>query len=405
MKRAALTLTIVVAVIAAAIGLFKLVENGSIREPTTKNNVPVVFSNDRMLLELWSTYKSDILEEGTLRALDKSQNNLTTSEGQSYTMIRALWMDDKETFDKVWQWTKYNMQREDKLISWRFGEKSNGEYGIQTEQGGQNTATDADVDIAYALVMASTRWKEAGYLYDSQSMIKSIWQKEVVRVNGDPVLVSNDIERMNKDSVLVNPSYFAPYAYRIFAKIDPENDWKALIDSSYSISFASADSNLDTKTSSGLVPNWVRIDRETGVLFADETQSTDYGYDAFRTPWRLALDLRYNQEPRAKQVLSKFSTLKDSWADNQKLASVYSHNGAIKENDSVPASYGANIGYFITESPTQAKEIYEKQLLVNYNPDSQSWKTELSYYDDNWAWFGMALYLNQLPDLASAYGK
>ena len=32
-------------------------------------------------------------------------------------------------------------------------------------------------------------------------------------------------------------------------------------------------------------------------------------------------------------------------------------------------------------------------------PDFQDWKTPLGYYDDNWAWFGIALYNNFLDDL------
>ena len=393
-------IVIVSSVIAVIIGI----QRGIITEPTTEDNVPIVFSNQRMLGELYSTYKRTILEPGTLRALDNTQEkNLTTSEGQSYTMMRAVWSDDQDTFSQVWQWTKDNMQRDDKLISWRFGQLPDGRYGVQTDNGGQNTATDADVDIAYALIMASNRWKTATYLYDADAMINAIWQKEVVLVNGQPTLASNDIERNNTESILINPSYFAPYAYRIFAKVDPAHDWNGVVDSSYSLLAMSSDAKLDMKSSSGLVPDWARLDRTTGTLTADTTLSTTYGYDAFRTPWRLALDYRYNKEPRARQILEKFSRLQSDWDERTRLASIYRHDGSIETDDSVPASYGANLGYFMIESPNTATDIYRKQLLSRYNPDSQSWDDTLSYYDDNWAWFGMALYLEQLPDLAGLY--
>lgn len=405
MKRNVLIVSsIAVLTVVAMVAIFLGVRSGTISEPRNQYGTPVVFSDNRMLLELWSKYKQTILEKDTLRALDKSQDNITTSEGQSYTMMRAVWMDDQETFDKAWQWTKDNMQREDKLISWRFGKLADGSYGIQTDRGGQNIATDGDVDIAYSLIMAANRWKQDKYLYDAKPMIEAIWDKAVVNVNGQPVLVSNDIERLNQQSVLVNPSYFSPYAYRVFAKVDPAHNWNGVVESSYSVLFAAADSTLGTDKSAGLTPNWVRMDRTTGQLSRDQSLDANYGYDAFRTPWRLTLDYRYNKDVRAKQLLQKSSVLSKDWQERGRLASVYGHDGRVVTDDSVPASYGASLGYFILEKPEQAKEIYERKLLVNYDPDTQGWKYELSYYDDNWAWFGMALYLEQLPNIAGSYG-
>ena len=407
MKRnIAIVTVVVIATLAAMTAIFFAVRSGELSAPRNTSGTPVVFSNNRMLLELWGRYKQTILEKGTLRALDKSQNDITTSEGQSYTLMRAVWMDDRETFDTAWKWTKDNMQRDDNLIAWKFGDQGGGKFGILTEQGGNNIATDADVDIAYALIMASNRWKEDDYLYDAKPMLDSIWEKAVVDVNGQPVLAANDIERKNESSIIVNPSYFSPYAYRVFAKVDTARDWSGLVDSSYDILFAASDSTLNTSKSSGLTPNWIRVDRASGeVKPAGSGLDTNYGYDAFRTPWRLTLDYKYNKEVRAKQVLSKYTTLSDDWQKRGQLASIYSHDGKVVTDDSVPAQYGASLGYFMLEKPSQAKEIYERQLISNYDPDNQGWRYPLSYYDDNWAWFGIALYLDQLPDIAGQYGS
>jgi len=404
-KNVLIVTTIIFMTIIAIIAVFFGVRSGVISEPRTETGAPVVFSSNRMLLELWGRYKQTILEGGTMRAIDKSQDNITTSEGQSYTLMRSVWMDDQETFDKAWQWTKDNMQRDDKLLSWKFGKRPDGSYGIQTHVGGQNTATDADVDVAYALIMASNRWKEDKYLYDAKPIIEAIWEKQVVIVNSKPVLAANDIERLNPDSILVNPSYFAPYAYRVFAKVDPANNWKGLVNHSYDLLFAATDSTLGETKSAGLPPNWMRVNRATGEVSEDATMNTHYGYDAIRTPWRLTLDYRYNSDIRAKQLLEKGSVLSDDWENRSRLASVYRHDGKIVTDDSVPAAYGASLGYFMMQNPEQAKEIFEHKLLVNYNPDVQGWNYELSYYDDNWAWFGMALYLDQLPDIAGKYGS
>ncbi len=72
-----------------------------------------------------------------------------------------------------------------------------------------------------------------------------MWQKEVVFINNKPVLVSNDLERNKTDKVIVNPSYFAPYAYKIFAKVDPSHNWNGLADNSYQILKEASDNKLD----------------------------------------------------------------------------------------------------------------------------------------------------------------
>ncbi|MBI2030558.1 hypothetical protein HYT05_02970, partial [Candidatus Kaiserbacteria bacterium] len=44
-------------------------------------------------------------------------------------------------------------------------------------------------------------------------------------------------------------------------------------------------------------------------------------------------------------------------------------------------------------------------LLILFDPDTNTWRAPLSYYDANWVWFGMALYNDQLPDLSLGLGN
>lgn len=363
--------------------------------------IPLVYSENTMLKELWYDYKINNIEPETNRTLDKQQNNITTSEGQSYTMMRAVWMDDRDTFDESWQWTKDNLQRKDKLMSWKFGLLPDGSYGIQESVGGMNTATDGDSDISLALLMAYMRWNESNYLYDAQPIINAMWEKEVVTLQGKPVLVANDLERKNKKEVIVNPSYFAPYAYKVFAEVDPDNDWNALADNSYEILKAVSESKLDSSRSAGLPPDWVAIDRETGELSkpGNNNLTTNYSYDAIRTPWRMAMDYSWFKDERAKQVLEKYDLLKREWQKNKRIYATYEHDGSVVDQFETAATYGGSIGYFKVVHPEIAQEIYRAKLLTLYDPNEQKWKSPMSYYDDNWAWFGMALMEDELPNL------
>src|SRR5581483_2836031 len=120
------------------------------------------FSTYTLLQSSWEKYKTQFLNKDG-RIIDPSQNNITTSEGQSYALLRAVWMDDKDTFDKVWTWTKNDLKRpNDHLFGWRWGKRSSGTYGF-IENGGDNSASDADSDIALALILASRRWNADSY--------------------------------------------------------------------------------------------------------------------------------------------------------------------------------------------------------------------------------------------------
>ena len=375
---------------------------------SNKREVPIIFSEKEFFNTLWENYKLEYIEADTGRTLDKQQGNITTSEGQSYTMLRAVWVSDRETFNKSYKWTKDILRQKDSnLHSWLFGERSDGSYGILVERGGNNAATDADSDIALALIFAYEKWRDTYYLDEAKLIIKDIWDKEVVLIDGKPVLVSNDIEKNNTNKVIVNPSYFSPYAYRIFKTVDPANDWIGLATNSYAILKESSKLPLDVKKSVGIPPDWIDIDMRTGNITASQYQnlSTLYSFDALRIPWRIALDWQWFKEPLAKEYLDSLSFFSNEWSEKQSISSSYSHSGEILESTQVPSMYGGIIGYFLVSDPEKGKEIYEQKLQILYNPDTNSWKKTLSYYDDNWAWFGIGLYNNLLPNLAINFSR
>lgn len=365
----------------------------------------IVFSDRTLLAGLWDNYKKIYWEESTGRTLDKQQDDITTSEGQSYTMLRAVWQSDKQTFDKSWAWTKEHLGREkDSLFAWRWGQKDDGAYGVLTDQGGQNAATDADSDIALALVMAASKWQQQSYLNEAQTIIKDIWTSEVITVGGKPYLVANDLEKDSQSPAIINPSYISPYAYRIFAKVDKSHDWNSLVSSSYDLLDRSIDSNLDKGSSAMIVPDWITIDKTTGAIAAVQGSTnltTNYGYDAMRTPFRIALDYEWNNEPRAKQTLEKMAFLKQQWNEKGKIVSTYSHDGNIVKDDEVAEGYATSLGYFMVTDPSIADEIYDKKLRPLYNQNTNSWSKEMTYYADNWAWFGIALYDKKLDNIAA----
>ncbi len=372
-----------------------------------KGQVPLTFSPTQVLGATWLTYKQTYVDPSG-RTIDPSRGSITTSEGQSYTMLRAVWTDDKKTFDTTWNWTRENLQHGgDHLFSWLYGKRADGTLGVLTDQNGNVSAADADQDIALSLAFAYARWQDPAYLTAAKSIVSDIWAREVVMVNGTPYVVADDLEkRLTTRMVAVNPSYLAPADYRVFALIDPTHPWEKVVDSSYDLIGKSLTAPLDTGKSAGVPPDWVGLDTRTGGLEAltgaTASTTTNFGFDAMRVPWRLGLDYQWYGDPRDAQLLSQMTFLTYTWNSASAIGSVYAHDGSPVNPSQSSALYGGTLAYFAQADPGNARAIYGKKLLALYNPDINTWKSPLSYYDDNWVWFGIALYQHLLPNLAAS---
>jgi len=365
----------------------------------------LVFSPLQVLSATWYGYKKAYVEPDTFRTIDRQRENVTTSEGQSYTMLRAVWQADQTTFDGAWQWTEKNLAHEDDhLFSWLWGKREDGTYGVLTDESGQNAASDADTDIALALLFAYARWQDPAYLADARLIISDIWEREVITIQGKPYLAANDIEKNAvKRSIIVNPSYFNPAAYHIFAEVDTEHPWEELRAQSYAVLEESMTVPLDAASTAHLPPDWIVVDKRSGDMAAltSEGHDTHYGFDALRIPFRVALDAEWFRNPDALRVLDKLAFLSAKWQEEGRLASMYAHDGSVLTAEESPAMYGGAMGYFVTNDPEAAVSIYNKKLVSLYDPHIATWAMPLSYYADNWTWFGIALYNRQLPNLAA----
>src|SRR4029453_2127296 len=173
---------------------------------------------DRELLErLWQHYKKHYVDDAGF-VLDRQQQRIT-SEGQSYALLRAAWMRDRATFDRVLTWTEAHLKRPDGLYSWLFSP-------VEQRLLDANTATDADQDIAYALIIAAQAFRTPRYLERAREIVgggrtvaSSTW-----REHGQTRWFPTAGNWANNEP-LVNLSYFLPYAYPEFDKLDPEGQW------------------------------------------------------------------------------------------------------------------------------------------------------------------------------------
>lgn len=308
------------------------------------------------------------------------------SETQSYMLLQAYVANDKETFDKVWQWTKGNIQRpDDALFSWDFTVK-NGVAKIMDA----NPATDADEDIAYALIKAGERWSDENYIQEARKIIKGIWDKEVVEYNHRFYVVAGNWANTHNE-IKLNPSYFSPFTYKTFAQYDPEHDWNKVVYDGYEILDEVSQHNFDKGLRVYLPPNWIAVNKKTGkfIPFEGKKESYNYSYDAFRTFWRVAMDYNLHKESKAKEYLSKITIFDDNFTQNN-FCSIMQIDGKCSE--SIAAMSGPLSVFYVNDTESFNK-IIEKYYLSNSRVIYDQHK-DIAFYDRSWYWFGLFLWLD-----------
>jgi endo-1,4-beta-D-glucanase Y len=236
-----------------------------------------------------------------------SNGDETVSEGIGYGMLLTVGHGDRTEFDGLWGY--YQDHSSGGVMGW----KASG-CGSNTVDG--NSASDADLDAAMALIQASCKWG-GNYLAAAQTLIAAIKSNETIE-GGENFLKP---AHSGLDSCQ-NVSYASPGYYRAFAKKKPDQAafWNKLAADSYTQLSRSANG------STGLVPNWSNMSGGAGC--AGKPNGDRYGYDAARTPWRVATDYVWNGTPAAKDWLGKVVTWVDGPAGGiTAIGDMYQLNG------------------------------------------------------------------------------
>jgi endo-1,4-beta-D-glucanase Y/4-amino-4-deoxy-L-arabinose transferase-like glycosyltransferase len=348
-------------------------------------------ATETSLLSAGAAYMSSRFEQNGAYV---DASGTVTSEAQSYALLRAAWTGDRASFDRAWNWTQANILASDGSLHWLW------RNGAVVDA---HVATDADTDTALALLMASKRWNDPALRAAGVRMVQAIWQRTVVTVNGVPYLTGGDWATRTQ-IIALNPSYFSPYAYRIFQEVDKDHDWNEVINSSYQVLFDASAAPLGMAKSAGLPPDWVGLDQATGQLVPlhlDNKDSTQYSYDATRTYWRVALDLRWSGDGRANAYLRQAGFLRDEVARKGEVGAVYGHDGTLIEKKSSMVGTAGAMAALLTLDPAAANTLYVNEIVSssNYGTTGIYWGAPTDLYAQEWTWFATALYADALPDV------
>jgi endo-1,4-beta-D-glucanase Y len=172
---------------------------------------------------------------------------------------------------------------------------------------GQDSATDGDLDVAFALLLADKQWGSCGridYRSEAGAVMADILDGEVDAAHSFTLLGDWVTPGSPPYDNSTRSSDFMVDHFASFATASGSAAWTHLRDSLYGIV-----SSLQTNYSPGvgLVPDFI-VSPATAPApsppnFLEADTDGMYSYNACRVPWRLATDFVTNGDARAKTAL------------------------------------------------------------------------------------------------------
>jgi hypothetical protein len=256
--------------------------------------------------------KSDCAENEYYVDFDEG-NTICVSEGLGYGMIITAIMagydeDAKSYFDGMYRFYKSHPSSINPLLmAWEQIE------GCETNpDGGGDSASDGDIDIAYGLLLADKQWGSDGdinYLEEGKKIIAAIMQDDV---NPETYTIKlGDWADSSEPSYYYSTrtSDFIMDHFRAFAQVSVDQEWDKVIDSCYTLINKM---QADYSPATGLLPDFIINCNSTPTPatqdFLESVYDGDYYYNACRDPWRIATDYLISGDARAKSALTAINS-------------------------------------------------------------------------------------------------
>lgn len=208
------------------------------------------------------------------RVIDLTFDRKSTSEGQSYGLFFALVANDRARFDTLLSWTGDNLaggRLGETLPAWLWGLRADGSWGVKDG----NSASDADLWLAYTLLEAARLWNAPAYAKTGRSLLEQVRLREVANAGpAGPVLLPGAVGFvLDKGRHRINPSYLPGFLFRYLAVTDPQGPWQSIWDGYLRMA--------PQIFSAGVAPDNLVIDAAGGVL-ADTEAAPSASYDGIR---------------------------------------------------------------------------------------------------------------------------
>ena len=263
---------------------------------------------------------------------------LTISEAHGYGMKIFVLMaghdpEAKAIFDRMNNFRKAHRSRiNPRLMAWFV-------TSVGSVPSTGNSATDGDLDIAYALLLAHTQWGSQAYLDEAREIINALRSHCMHPApNIRPKLgdwhsynwtagAPGTDSRIESRSSDWRPSHFRAFA-RASVQAADRDFWNSAADAVYTLIQQSSNANT------GLMPDFVSgnpAKAEASPSVSGEHNMQHYSFNACRVPWFLALDYAHYGSAQAKAQIDRISnwlrTATNQSPENNAIKPGYQLNG------------------------------------------------------------------------------
>jgi len=277
---------------------------------------------------------------GSRRVARVDQGDDTVSEGIGYGLLTTAvygnpalgaYYDStaRDWFDGFWRY--YNHYKNSNgLMGWRISNS-----GVILGAGG---ATDADLDVAMALILAHRLWGSAGainYASAANTLLTAILDHEFTPGNhAQPNIMKNgDMAPWTDGDQRIDPDYLRFAWFREFATFSGNTRWNTVLAANYPLW-----NYFDANFSTGMVPNECNRNGTDSNSQPGGLPSYQFGYNAVRLSLNATVDYLWNGSAAPAVAYSQSNKLA-TWAKGQigagafpgNLGSVYALNGTGKQ--------------------------------------------------------------------------
>jgi endo-1,4-beta-D-glucanase Y len=330
---------------------------------------------EEYLRAAWEAYKPVyVMEPGYV--LDRTRGEgEAISEGQGYALLRAAWSCDEPTFDRIFRWVEANLRRPDGLYSWTWSARTGKVLDV-------NTATDGDQEIAFALILAAHAFGRDDYRARAKELLVAIRTHEAIDVPGGWFPAAGNWAVAER---IVNLSYFLPYAYPDFARVDPEGGWDRVTDVGYALI-----ARVLEEPGIVLPPDFMVVTTAGAIAPLPEhsTLGRDFSFDAMRLYFRVALDCALYPRPEACDGPLRVAPLVELLRRDGAIYTRYATSGRPLSTSESLSFYGGILPLLARQAPSYARHLRDGKLSLDRLTEISS-KAD-RYYDLNWLWFGIA---------------
>lgn len=294
------------------------------------------------------------------------KKNQTLSEAQGYGMLISVMaaqqgFGSQKTFNQLTRYyLAHQISSDNPLMAWRQKQKGSQMVSTTAEK---TSATDGDLDIAYALILADEKWGSKGDLNYNQlanNLLRAIQKQEINPTTNLPK-VGNWATAANSVNLVRTSDLMTAY-FRKFASYTQDGSWTKVAQNSQNTL-----KKLSDQQKTGLMADFVTVsgvDLTTGSVKANQIASehdNQYGFNACRIPWRVAYDYQLNHSQVSKRIVEKMC---DFFTDKKEITAVYTLKGQAVEKYTnaaftTPVAYAAQV-----LSDTTLKNRYTSDLTA-----------------------------------------